>query len=176
MFSAYLTCLSEKQIPCRRHFRPHSIFCLRILFSSSTKFLSEVACPMSLFLFSFCWKVSTRRFFRDRSPFSDSSSDHQSSGRWGRRRVENNDFLITQQHGIKTWQGSICVQVQSRKRSRCRSLYLLGCDGLVIISFHQDDGVMQLCFASLGTTDPALGSCPLNPLLYCKCTHHFLRL
>lgn len=43
----------------------HSTFCLRILFSSSTKVLSEVACPMSLFLFSFCWNVSTRRFLAD---------------------------------------------------------------------------------------------------------------
>lgn len=61
-------------IPRCRQVGSYSTFCLRIRFSSSTKFLSEVACPMSLFLFSFCWKVSMRRFLADRS-LSDSSSN-----------------------------------------------------------------------------------------------------
>lgn len=54
--------------------RPQSAFCLRILFSSSTKLLSEVAWPRSLFLFSFCWKLSTLLFFADTDALSPSSS------------------------------------------------------------------------------------------------------
>lgn len=55
-------------------YKLHSNFCLRILFSSSTNVLSEVACPMSLFLFSFCWNVSTRRFLDDALSWLASSS------------------------------------------------------------------------------------------------------
>lgn len=86
---------NKKKTLCCWQLMPHSIFCLRILFSSSTKFLSEVACPMSLFLFSFCWNVSTRRFLADISPlFESSSSDHQSRGEWKNGKFSFLKFLL----------------------------------------------------------------------------------
>uniref|UniRef100_A0A0E9XL82 Uncharacterized protein n=1 Tax=Anguilla anguilla TaxID=7936 RepID=A0A0E9XL82_ANGAN len=64
----------------------YSRLCRRILFSSSTKLLSDVACPMSLFLFSFCWKLSTFFFFADKD-LSCSSSDCTGVSSSGKKRA-----------------------------------------------------------------------------------------
>lgn len=143
LFPADIKSLNKKTTLCFWHLMPHSIFCLRILFSSSTKFLSEVACPMSRFLFSFCWNVSTRRFLADISPlFESSSSDHQSGGERKNGKFSFSVFII------------------------CKFSFLcsLPCSSFgdlnlkIPLSTAMDE-LMLLYFASLATKDSYFSSC-----------------